>query len=177
MLDSIAQLARADREQRGAFVRDERTLVVWADAFDELVPAFEELEDKLIALVWRERPRLAGAADLPPSYSNSMEVLGLDEKGGELEEDPVQEKLEMREKDGRAKEQGKSSWWSWKLADGAKGAAEKAAATDIEQLGTERRPVRLYAAVYSGAAVALTICRWLDVLGWIYTYTLGSLHR
>jgi hypothetical protein len=43
--------SRADKEQRGSFIRDERTLVVWSNSFDEIVPALENLENKVIQLV------------------------------------------------------------------------------------------------------------------------------
>jgi hypothetical protein len=57
VLDNITLLPRADKEQRGAFIRDERTLVVWTNNFNNIVPIYEEFEDKLISLVWRESPR------------------------------------------------------------------------------------------------------------------------
>ena len=171
ILDTIGQLARADREQRGAFVRDEGTLVVWADEFDEIVPVFEDFEDKLIRLVWRARPRGAGAALLadasaapspPPSYAASSVALGLEEKSatepggteaGSTKEAPEEPHAQQPDRAGQ-------SWWSWKLAGGAKrAAAERAKTGDVESLGAEApRPVRLYAAVYSGSAVALTLC-------------------
>lgn len=41
---------------RSSFLqRDERTLVVWADTLDAIVPACHSFEDKLLRLVWRAK--------------------------------------------------------------------------------------------------------------------------
>ncbi|EIN04516.1 hypothetical protein PUNSTDRAFT_122841 [Punctularia strigosozonata HHB-11173 SS5] len=53
ILETMPQLGRADKEQCGAFIRDERVLVIWSDALDNILPLYRDFEDKLIRYVWR----------------------------------------------------------------------------------------------------------------------------
>jgi hypothetical protein len=53
VLETMAQLARADKEQCGAFVRDERVLVIWSDNLENILPIYHDFEDKLIKCVWK----------------------------------------------------------------------------------------------------------------------------
>ncbi|KAF8577758.1 hypothetical protein K439DRAFT_1639454 [Ramaria rubella] len=56
VLETMDDLASAEKEQRAAFIRDERVLVVWADRIDDIIPSCNDFETRLIKLVWRERP-------------------------------------------------------------------------------------------------------------------------
>lgn len=59
VLDTMSHLPRADKEQCGAFIRDERVLVVWSDELDSVVTTCSDFEEKLMKLVWRSRPKPA----------------------------------------------------------------------------------------------------------------------
>ncbi|KAF9231781.1 glycosyl transferase family group 2-domain-containing protein [Melanogaster broomeanus] len=63
IIDSIAMLPRAEKEQCGAFIRDERVLVLWSNDLDGIIPLARDFEDKLIKLVWRARTTISA----PPS--------------------------------------------------------------------------------------------------------------
>lgn len=47
VLDTISELADASKEQRGAFIRDERVLIAWTDDLDHIVPLCKEFEQKV----------------------------------------------------------------------------------------------------------------------------------
>ncbi|CAG8618998.1 2120_t:CDS:2, partial [Acaulospora colombiana] len=55
VVDCMEQLPAAEKDQCAAFVRDERVLVCWADSLDSIIPNCNELDDKLMALVWKAR--------------------------------------------------------------------------------------------------------------------------
>lgn len=66
-------LPHADKEQKAAFVRDERVLIVWSDDLDAIIPACRDLEDRLIKLLWRSRPApVPGTPLAPSSYAGSV---------------------------------------------------------------------------------------------------------
>lgn len=92
VLDTIEDLATAEKDQRAAFIRDERVLVVWEDRVTDIIPSCADFEDRLVKLVWRERihlpsangngslngsPGSASATPLSPSASNSQTRLPL----------------------------------------------------------------------------------------------------
>ncbi|KAF8346389.1 glycosyl transferase family group 2-domain-containing protein [Amanita rubescens] len=62
ILDSISLLSTADKEQCGAFIRDERVLIVWSDSLDLVVPQCKEFEEKLMKLIWRSRPATSASS-------------------------------------------------------------------------------------------------------------------
>ncbi|KAH8813575.1 hypothetical protein DL96DRAFT_1626385 [Flagelloscypha sp. PMI_526] len=55
VLDSMAQIPQAEKERCGAFLRDERALVVWSDSVENIMNVVEELQQKLIRLIWKNR--------------------------------------------------------------------------------------------------------------------------
>lgn len=72
-VDTMLLLPHADKEQRAAFVRDERVLVVWSDDLDAIIPACRDLEDRLIKLLWRSRPiGIPGTPMAASSYAGSV---------------------------------------------------------------------------------------------------------
>jgi hypothetical protein len=157
VLDNISLLPRADKEQRGAFIRDERTLVVWSDSFDDIVPVFEEFEEKLTELVWRKRPRYE--ADAEGSYVASTLAYDAGTAVGTSLDDKEAAEFAAKEEAPdprlvRADKRKANKWWNWKVADGEE---KPKPANDIEG-GAVIRPTRLYAAGYCGFAVALAIC-------------------
>ncbi|KAF8521626.1 glycosyl transferase family group 2-domain-containing protein [Hysterangium stoloniferum] len=76
ILDTMARLPRADKEQCAAFIRDERVLVVWSDALAAIIPTCHDFQRKLTHLVMRSLSGpldyTAGAPDAtPPDTSTS----------------------------------------------------------------------------------------------------------
>ncbi|KIK60091.1 hypothetical protein GYMLUDRAFT_244535 [Collybiopsis luxurians FD-317 M1] len=55
ILPDIEALGDAERDQCAAFIRSDRTLVVWAFSVDQVIPLWGELEEKLIKYIWRTR--------------------------------------------------------------------------------------------------------------------------
>jgi cellulose synthase/poly-beta-1,6-N-acetylglucosamine synthase-like glycosyltransferase len=151
VLDNMSFLPRADKEQRGAFIRDERTLVVWTDNFDDIVPVFEEFEEKLMGLVWRERPRYQNGELVTGSKAGSEIALPTLLKHDKEAAQFSKEQEEVDPRIARADER-KGKWWNWKLADPKKPEPVQ----DIEGAPV-RRQTRLFASVYSGLAVALCL--------------------
>ncbi|GJJ06073.1 hypothetical protein Clacol_000262 [Clathrus columnatus] len=87
VLDTMEELATAEKDQRAAFIRDERVLVVWEDRVTDIIPSCADFEERLVKLVWRERihlpssnlngsfngsPGSASATRLSPSASGSQ---------------------------------------------------------------------------------------------------------
>ncbi|KAL0568000.1 hypothetical protein V5O48_013993 [Marasmius crinis-equi] len=147
----MSQLPEADKEQCGAFVRDERVLVVWSDNLDNIVELCSEFEAKLIKLVWRSRslPSSAsvltsGSASIAPSSSPSdinLTGKGLAQLGDSTTTAAPKETAK------------KSRWnWSWKLQK-----KKPLASTDVEKGTKQARPMRLYAPFYGGFGAALSI--------------------
>ncbi|KIJ39927.1 hypothetical protein M422DRAFT_174596 [Sphaerobolus stellatus SS14] len=82
VLENVEDLANAEKDQRAAFIRSERVLVVWEDRVEDIIPAVNDLEQRLVRLVWRERnanasisgdrsPGSATGSGLPPTSANN----------------------------------------------------------------------------------------------------------
>ncbi|KAH8096816.1 glycosyl transferase family group 2-domain-containing protein [Cristinia sonorae] len=72
ILETMADLPTAEKEQCAAFIRDERVLVVWSDSIDTIIPTCNEFDERLIKLLWRSRPPAFGA----PSSVSSHQANG-----------------------------------------------------------------------------------------------------
>ncbi|KAH9484535.1 hypothetical protein JR316_0004017 [Psilocybe cubensis] len=55
ILDSIDMLPSAEKDQCGAFIRDERAVVLWSYNLETILPLCKEFEEKLIKHIWRTR--------------------------------------------------------------------------------------------------------------------------
>ncbi|EIN04520.1 hypothetical protein PUNSTDRAFT_108306 [Punctularia strigosozonata HHB-11173 SS5] len=153
IVETMTHLPHADKEQCGAFVRDERVLVVWSDNLDNIIGLCQEFDRKLIQLVWKIRPALptlsysgsAGPASTAGSEANLNEKSAFDdaEEKREALEAQVETILKNREKAGK-----KKGRWPWSRSVDREDIAEKG--------GKEPRPQRLYAPFSGGLAVALS---------------------
>jgi hypothetical protein len=108
-------------------------------------------------LVWRERPRIRDGQLMsgPASMVSSELALPNPAHDGTVDKEAAAFNKEQAVDPRRARaEERKGKWWSWKLAD----SKDKKAAPvqDIEGAPVER-PTRLFASVYSGLAVALSL--------------------
>ncbi|KAH7922287.1 hypothetical protein BV22DRAFT_1037622 [Leucogyrophana mollusca] len=152
ILDSMNMLPRAEKEQCGAFIRDERVLILWSDSLDNIIPLCRDFEDKLIKLVWRSRGALSAApSELSPSTTPSDDDLA--EKVRDAGEAIPVTKKELDNRVPKAKSG--SKWWlpSWRSS---RSQAEQAEA-DVEKGGKKPRRTRLIAPLYNGLGCALSI--------------------
>ncbi|KAJ6477602.1 glycosyl transferase family group 2-domain-containing protein [Mycena sanguinolenta] len=73
VLQRMADLPGAEKDQCGAFIRTPPSLVLWAPAVETLAPLAAEFEDKLIKFVWRTRTSVV-PSPLPSSSSPTANV-------------------------------------------------------------------------------------------------------
>ncbi|KAF8260587.1 glycosyl transferase family group 2-domain-containing protein [Lactarius quietus] len=161
ILENMHELPRADKEQCGAFIRDERVLVVWSDSLDAIIPQCREFEEHLIKLVWTQRhsllslapgasiPATPAAASAATSVANSSSDVQLNEKPKEQESVPAQ----TQASEPNAKPISGGSLWGWRIGSKANRAP---APRDPEQGGANARPTRYFAPVYGGLGLALS---------------------
>ncbi|KAF9255428.1 hypothetical protein L218DRAFT_884155 [Marasmius fiardii PR-910] len=88
VLDTMLDLGKADKEQRAAFIRDERVLVVWASSLENIIPTCQDFDERLIKLLWRSRPADSNASAISASTPNS--VIGHESRPDSLLARPLQ---------------------------------------------------------------------------------------
>ncbi|KAH9896081.1 glycosyl transferase family group 2-domain-containing protein [Cubamyces lactineus] len=147
VLDSITVLGAADKEQCGAFIRDERVLVVWSYQLDTIIPTCRDFEDKLIKLVWNLRSGHSSISSVVIPSSTASSEAHLNEKTTEevsTKEAPPPTQ-DTRPKTSKKRRCGLGYWVTDK--------------EDIEKTaeGPSPRPVRLFAPVYNGLGIAMSI--------------------
>ncbi|KDR73048.1 hypothetical protein GALMADRAFT_746548 [Galerina marginata CBS 339.88] len=172
ILDTVSHLAKADKEQCGAFIRDERVLIVWSDDLDQIVPLCSEFEDKLMKLVWRSRNRAATSSIItsasnssPPSTTASN--VNLNEKSASTrvsvtvaEAAVVTAALAQKESVSEpvpvAVSPPKKSWGlGWKLSK--KKASVESSDPEKGPGGAQPRQIRLFAPLYGGIGFGLSL--------------------
>ncbi|KAH6905024.1 glycosyl transferase family group 2-domain-containing protein [Coprinopsis sp. MPI-PUGE-AT-0042] len=160
IVETVAHLATADKEQCAAFLRDERVLVVWCDDLDQIIPLCREFEEKIMKLVWRSRRSIASASILTSSTSLPVPSLDsssliLNEKNADGAAVPTVGATKPLEAVAE-KPAPKRKWWSWKLSKKAE--PSSSGSSDPEKGETRgERPVRLFAPFYSGLGLGLSI--------------------
>ncbi|KIJ12732.1 hypothetical protein PAXINDRAFT_171041 [Paxillus involutus ATCC 200175] len=142
IIDTMVLLPQADKEQNAAFIRDERVLVVWSESLDTIIPIARDFEDRLIRLLWRNRPppTLSRAPSVPGSLSGlSQSRMGTPK---------TQEKSVESSSPGSAPQKLKRTWYGRKVP---------LSSSEIEKGSREplRRPTMLYAPLYNGLAAGL----------------------
>ncbi|KAJ7186447.1 glycosyl transferase family group 2-domain-containing protein [Mycena filopes] len=175
ILDSMAHLPGAEREQCGAFLRDERVLIAWSDSIDDIVPLTADFEEKLMKLVWRSRSTTGGSASIltagsTPSASASPSILtgsdvnlrphqGSMPSVAELPASPVTEKPQSPVQKPKG-----FLGWSWRLSSAPPptSSSDPEKVTDLEKGevddgGRAARPIRLFAPVYGGLGAGLSL--------------------
>jgi hypothetical protein len=163
----MADVAHADKEQQGAFVRDERVLVAWSDHIDGIVPLCKDFEQKLISRVWRMRPSMTTfgtsgtltAAQSSAASTVSGSADGLNEKSAFDQEEP-EKKEEPAHVPARDMPKPKSKWSFFR----SKGAPAAPAASEDLENAKAKRPMRLFAPAYGGLACALSLCKFSSSL-------------
>ncbi|KAH8116831.1 glycosyl transferase family group 2-domain-containing protein [Phellopilus nigrolimitatus] len=182
ILDSMARLPRADKEQCAAFIRDERVLIVWADNLDYIIPVCRDFEEKLIKLVWRARPPLfsasavtagsLGSIGVPsspaPSYQNLTGLSEKDSSGSLPAKEVIVDESEIAEQKTALSQAKKGfSWFGWRTTKGKRGLTqpsqgsggrtEKLSDPEAGEEGPELRPIRLFGPIYGGLGAGLSI--------------------
>ncbi|KAJ3500953.1 hypothetical protein NMY22_g19087 [Coprinellus aureogranulatus] len=126
ILDTVAHLPKADKEQCGAFLRDERVLVVWCDDLDQIVPLCKEFNEKLMKLVWRSRMLSGSASILTSRTSTSLPSITSDvnanEKGFLVPPMPTVGTTAVEEPEQPAAPAPRR-FWSWKLSKKSRSSA------------------------------------------------------
>ncbi|KAG6919684.1 hypothetical protein DXG01_002627 [Tephrocybe rancida] len=164
VLDSVNHLPKADKEQCGAFIRDERVLIVWSDDLDHIVPLCAEFEEKIMKLVWRSRTNpgsILTSTTTSISPSTTASNVNLNEKDAHqpiIVADAVAAVARANKEEVVAhKEEPEptKSKWSWRLSKKRPSKAKK----DIEKgsSGREDRPIRLFGPFYGGLGLGLAI--------------------
>ncbi|KAH9938818.1 glycosyl transferase family group 2-domain-containing protein [Epithele typhae] len=146
IVETMAYLPRADKEQCAAFIRDERVMVVWTYDLDSIIPTCRDFEEKLIKLVWNRRSAITSVVgSLAASELGSGSDVNLNEKRANKEEVVPAPK----EKGAAPK----------KRTCGIFGGYWKADASDLENAaeGPSPRPTRLFAPVYCGLGAGLSL--------------------
>ncbi|THG96109.1 hypothetical protein EW026_g5663 [Hermanssonia centrifuga] len=153
IVPSMSWLPRADKEQRGAFIRDERVLVVWAYNFDDIIPTVRDFEDKLLKLLLLQRSAYASlSSSVAPSTVGS--AVNLNEKATQIINETeveafAKEKEENSKRDHDKRKKKRSCGFGYFVS----------AKEDIEKTadGSSARPIRLFAPFYGGFAAALSL--------------------
>ncbi|KAL5522229.1 hypothetical protein ACEPAF_2086 [Sanghuangporus sanghuang] len=170
ILETMSRLPRADKEQCGAFIRDERVLIVWADNLDHIIPIVRDFEDKLIKLVWRARQTMPSSASaitagslgtLSPSSAPSQQNLNEKPRSGSEADSEEQERLTQERVKAAAEAKRGSSWFGWRTTKGKRGltSGDRTEKLDIESGNDtpEPRPIRLFAPVYGGLGAGMSL--------------------
>ena len=126
---------------------------MWSYQLDTIIPTCREFEDKLIKLVWKSRPTnvsIASMSDLLASNGNSNAHLNEEPKEKETTKEAVANPAEVAAK--RATKPAKKRFWGLAYFVTDKDDVEKTAE------GPSPRPIRLFAPVYNGLGVAMSIC-------------------
>lgn len=68
ILDTIDQLPDAEKDQCGAFIRSDRSVILWSYSLENIIPICNEFDEKLIKHIWRNRDSL-GHRQTPSVFS------------------------------------------------------------------------------------------------------------
>ncbi|CCA68526.1 hypothetical protein PIIN_02390 [Serendipita indica DSM 11827] len=71
VLETMLDLGSAEKEQKAAFIRDERVMIVWSDSVDNIVASTLDLESRLLKLVWKSRNGATNTTSLTPLSGTS----------------------------------------------------------------------------------------------------------
>ncbi|KAF9782477.1 glycosyl transferase family group 2-domain-containing protein [Thelephora terrestris] len=147
IVDSMSMLPSADKEQCGAFIRDERVMVVWTDDFDTIIPLAREFEEKLIKLVWQNRVAFSASNSTAQTPVDTSSDVRLNEKA---ESSPPESTV-------RDKVPKKSKWsFGWKLSsEGPVSPKDQDTEKGVPEYAPRR--MRMFAPFYNGLGCALSI--------------------
>lgn len=147
IVDSMSMLPSADKEQCGAFIRDERVMVVWTDDFDTIIPLSREFEEKLIKLVWQNRVAFSAPnSTLQTPVDTSSDVRLNEKTDSDIPESTVRDRAPK-----------KSKWnFGWRLSSTGPAAPKDQDPEKGDPEYTPRR-MRMFAPFYNGFGCALSL--------------------
>ncbi|KAH8830090.1 glycosyl transferase family group 2-domain-containing protein [Flagelloscypha sp. PMI_526] len=151
VLKSMTQIPQAEKEQCGAFLRDERVLVVWSDSVENITGLVEELQQKLIQLIWKNRFLIN--SESAPSSPRSGATSRLPSESGIIGKE--HSSMDTHEPSPPVPAPKKARWFNWKIA----AAPAKAITVDPEKASKSAnvRPIRLFAPIYGGLGAGLSL--------------------
>ncbi|KAF5378270.1 hypothetical protein D9615_008739 [Tricholomella constricta] len=145
ILESIDYLPQAEKDQCGAFIRDEGSLVLWSYALETMIPLCKDFDEKLIKHIWRTR-KVVRKSLLPPSASTpAASDVALNEKPSVSPEEETKS----------SPKQEKRAWWSWRLQPPASRQPEATADPEKGRKRKERK-LMLLGPFYAGCGAALS---------------------
>ncbi|KAF5357770.1 hypothetical protein D9756_001156 [Leucocoprinus leucothites] len=150
VIETIDELPHAEKDQCGAFIRDERSLVLWSYSLETMIPLCKEFEEKLIKHIWRTR---TVARKETPSISTSINPSIVNSEIHLNEKTPDSTQVSKEEPAVQSQPAPKRKWWSWRLNPNDKGAALKD--SDPEKKSEERKLI-LLGPFYAGCGAALS---------------------
>ncbi|KAJ7573930.1 glycosyl transferase family group 2-domain-containing protein [Mycena floridula] len=126
ILESIDELPQAEKDQCGAFIRSDTSLLLWSfHSPDTIIATTHEFEEKLIKYIWRTRgtpnrdeaigtPSLwdGGFSHSPSSSLSNVGSIGVIPTSSTTS---ILVKETLSEKPSTAVQPPKRKWWSWKL--------------------------------------------------------------
>jgi len=153
ILESISYLSMAEKEQNGAFIRDERVLVVWTDNLDTIVPQCKDFEEKLMKLVWRSRPTTIASSYVTTPADSNVNLTEKMQPMGTLTE--LTTTVDEKEKEVTETATKTRSKWGWKLSN----KKTPTPRSDMEKGETsiQARPIRYFAPIYIGFSCGLSV--------------------
>lgn len=156
ILDNMDMLPTAEKDQCGAFIRNDDCVVLWAYSVDSIIPLCKEFEEKLIKYIWRTRGAPKRDTNTPPlldpnsSMSSSANLQPVTSSVTEVseKETPTQPPPAPRKK---------SRWWNWKLDS----SPPTNQTSDLEKAGGKRRQHKrknvLLGPFYAGCGAAMAL--------------------
>ena len=126
--------------------RDERVLVVWSESLDTIVPIARDFEDRLIRLLWRNRPPVTSSVVTTPSVPPS--VSGHSHFGTPQ----TQEKHVGSQSPSPDPRESRRTWFGRKVA-----MSESPSVCEKAEEEPSKRTTLLYAPLYNGFAAGLSI--------------------
>ncbi|KAF8967308.1 glycosyl transferase family group 2-domain-containing protein [Flammula alnicola] len=167
ILDTIDLLPQAEKDQCAAFIRDERSVVLWSYNLETMIPLCKEFEEKLIKHIWRtrtvsHRPASSVASGTPSGISAVVvspdgSQTALNEKVHGVRVGAVEVKPEREEpaatEAAPAPAPAQRSWWSWRLQPRP---PTTNSVGDVEKGGKQKeRKLVLIGPVYAGLGAGL----------------------
>ncbi|KAJ7689711.1 glycosyl transferase family group 2-domain-containing protein [Mycena rosella] len=158
IIDSMNHLPQAEKEQCGAFLRDERVLIAWSDDIDAIVPLCSDFEEKLMKLVWRARTNASASASVLTAGSSVAPSRTTSDVN--LTEKPTAADTTLTLAPPPPQPETKKSRWGWSWKLGSKAApARQGGDPEKHSVAAARaaRPMRLFAPFYGGLGAALAM--------------------
>jgi hypothetical protein len=163
----MLDLPSADKEQCGAFIRDERVLVVWSDSLDNIIPTCHDFEERLIKLLWRSRPAVGSTLSASGHGSVSGSVSGHSNSGSPSAAQPSRLSAMLGSNNMGSVSQASLADPEKGIGGGSGGKTTKTVRTwygrkrtiTVDPDAPDDRPTRQFAPFYNGVAAGLSMCK------------------